>query len=582
MDYTYNYDESIDNNLTRVTLPNGTIQNIRLDKLGRTKEIINGDFTKQYSYLTKGNHTSNIVSCERFGLNGVSTDNIRYSYDEKGNITEVRENGVLVNRYTYDSLSRLIREDNKHLNKTTTYEYDAGGNILHKVEYNYTLVDNLDYEQGNVINYTYPINGWKDKMLSYNGETCEYDELGNPTTYRNHNLGWDYGRRLMSYGDNISYTYNANGIRHTKTVDGITTHFFTKGTQILGQYDGNLMLFYYGVDGITGFKYEDNEYTYKKNILGDIIGIYDANCQEIVRYSYNAWGKAKVEYYDETTQSFKETIKSYFDEESSLNEMIAIVNPIRYRGYYYDYETELYYLNSRYYDSETGRFINADDVSCLDTNNINGLNLYMYCANNPINNVDTTGYAWWNKTWKKLKNWVGEHITEIVVGTLFIVGGALVTALTAGAGTTFWAAFGSALLTSSIQVGLSITTNVLVNGMTNVINGNNFFDDVGNSIANGFMWGGIFSGGAQMVSGMFRILKASKLGFNGISNKKFALLSPDKLYYKQAGMTVFRIGNPKGIYISFDLGRYGIHAHLLNKLHIPIIPFISGIIELFN
>jgi YD repeat-containing protein len=126
LNYTYTYDDTIDKNLESITLPNGAVQNIKLDKLGRTKEIINGNFTKQYSYLTKGNHTSNLVSAEWFGKNNVIRENLHYTYDEKGNITEVRENGVLVNRYTYDSLSRLIREDNKNLNKTNTSRHTRG------------------------------------------------------------------------------------------------------------------------------------------------------------------------------------------------------------------------------------------------------------------------------------------------------------------------------------------------------------------------------------------------------------------------------------------------------------------------
>ena len=82
--------------------------------------------------------------------------------------------------------------------------------------------------------------------------------------------------------------------------------------------------------------------------------------------------------------------------------MVAVLNPFRYRGYYYDYETELYYLNSRYYDSETGRFINADDISILNTakDEINGLNLYAYCFNNPINDTDANGNWSWKKFWK--------------------------------------------------------------------------------------------------------------------------------------------------------------------------------------
>ena len=76
---------------------------------------------------------------------------------------------------------------------------------------------------------------------------------------------------------------------------------------------------------------------------------------------------------------------------------IALKNPFRYRSYYYDFETGLYYLNSRYYDPETGRFINIDELTVLDVTNIalNGINLYAYCLNNPVNEVDESGYFIW-------------------------------------------------------------------------------------------------------------------------------------------------------------------------------------------
>ena len=82
---------------------------------------------------------------------------------------------------------------------------------------------------------------------------------------------------------------------------------------------------------------------------------------------------------------------------SNINRFIAFKNPFRYRSYYYDFETNLYYLNSRYYDPQIGRFINADDISVLSEGKdfFNGLNLYAYCSNNPISNTDTSGEKWW-------------------------------------------------------------------------------------------------------------------------------------------------------------------------------------------
>ena len=74
---------------------------------------------------------------------------------------------------------------------------------------------------------------------------------------------------------------------------------------------------------------------------------------------------------------------------------IANVNPLRYRGYYYDTETGFYYLNSRYYDPETGRFINADGVIGANQD-LTSYNLYAYCGNNPINRADSDGQAWWH------------------------------------------------------------------------------------------------------------------------------------------------------------------------------------------
>ena len=115
-------------------------------------------------------------------------------------------------------------------------------------------------------------------------------------------------------------------------------------------------------------------YYFQKNLQGDIIAIIDKDAQTVARYSYDAWGACVL---------------------TEGSHMIANINPFRYRGYYYDKEDQLYYVQSRYYDPHVCRFINADDLKYLGTtNNAIGFNLYSYCDNTPTNRSDVNGHSW--------------------------------------------------------------------------------------------------------------------------------------------------------------------------------------------
>ncbi|MBE7089328.1 MAG: RHS repeat protein, partial [Clostridiales bacterium] len=233
---TNTYTESVfDRKLTGIYLSNDLTEDITYDKLNRKKSTnIGGILSKNLSYLTKGDRTSNLISAEWFGINGVIKDNLTYKYDVKGNITAVKENGIEIVRYTYDGIDRLIREDNKKLNKTTTYFYDEGGNLTDKYEYAYTLTETEKLIGGERISYGYSDEGWRDLLLDYNGELCEYDRQGNPTTYRGKSLSWTRGRLLERY-DRATYIYNVNGIRTQKAVNGVITSFYLDGDKILAQ-----------------------------------------------------------------------------------------------------------------------------------------------------------------------------------------------------------------------------------------------------------------------------------------------------------------------------------------------------------
>ena len=123
-----------------------------------------------------------------------------------------------------------------------------------------------------------------------------------------------------------------------------------------------------------GFIYNGEEYYYIKNVQNDIVAIADKNGTVVANYYYDAWGNIT---------------------QITGNTALAQTNPLRYRSYYYDSETGLYYVSSRYYDPEIGRWINADN-QLTTGNDMTGMNLFAYCGNNPVNRIDPTGEAWWH------------------------------------------------------------------------------------------------------------------------------------------------------------------------------------------
>ena len=188
-------------------------------------------------------------------------------------------------------------------------------------------------------------------------------------------MTWEKGRQLKSY-DNVQFTYNASGIRTSKRVGSFVCNYALDGTRILsetGSYH-NLIVVYDNEDSICGIVVNEIPYYFQKNLQGDIIGIVDETGTVVARYTYDAWGACTV---------------------VSGSAPIANINPFRYRGYFCDVETGLYYLQSRYYDPTTGRFINADDAQCVFGSSDDFHNSYQYCGNNPISRFDPDGYAWW-------------------------------------------------------------------------------------------------------------------------------------------------------------------------------------------
>ena len=287
-----------------------------------------------------------------------------YTYNTvTGQISRINSFGKEIGyRYTY---GKLMRENNELLNKSHVRYYDDGGNAGSETVGAYTG-QNTTPVSGTYKSYSFV----GDKMMSYGNLTCVYDNMGNPTTYLGKTATWK-GRQLTSFNGN-TFTYDGRGRRMSK--NGILYIYDSQG-RVIRQSNG--LEFFYDYEGIAACRYNDQLYLYITDGQGNVIALIDTNGNEVVQYWYDAWGNHKV-------------VDANGNEITSLNHL-GNLNPFRYRGYYYDVETGLYFLQTRYYDPEVGRFLNRDSVSYADPQTINGLNLYTYCGNNPVMYTDYAG-----------------------------------------------------------------------------------------------------------------------------------------------------------------------------------------------
>ena len=375
------------------------------------KEVLidNKVFSKNINYT--GNRISSITDS--------AGGEISYTYDSLGRIISIDDGNPIT--YKYDSFGRLNRENNKALDKTFVYRYNSIGNVTQVKEYPYTT-GSLPTA---VVETAYEYNGiHPDRLTSFGGTSISYNAMGCPTTVNGYTATWTRGKlSKLTKGSRITgthtynYTYNAFGQRiginynymagtssSSAIVMGMLTSYSlnfcydqsgrliseSKTSQYYGEGSATEKKVYlYDESGIIGMVYtgtddETDTYYFRRNLLGDVIGIYNTNGDKVGGYAYDAWGNCTI----------------------TLNTNgIATKNPIRYRGYYYDQDTGLYYLNARYYNPEWRRFISPDDTSYLDPEIESGLNLYCYCNDDPVNYADPSGHS----------------ITAVLIGA-FVVG----------------------------------------------------------------------------------------------------------------------------------------------------------------
>ena len=322
---------------------------------------------------------------------------------------------------------------------------------------------------------------------------------------------------LETYSDSSKqiyerYYYNDKHLRVKKeildsngNVTSTITYTYDNNDNLIYQKQGNISLtfLYDNSNMLYGFIYNGYTYYYIRNILNDILGIVDIQGNKIVEYRYlDAWGNhsvfsRKVIHRSSISDSIIDgTIENVPNTDPSF---IGNINPFRYKGYYYDKETGLFYCNSRYYNPEWGRWISPDSIEYLDPSSINGLNLYVYCNNDPINMVDPNGHApkWWQ---------------SILIGLGVIAIAALATAAivcSGGSATPFLAVAGQAALGGlKIATIAGATAGIVRAGKTAIEGGD--IGDVGKSLvlgfSDGFLVGSVYAAGSMLLGAVsFRI-----------------------------------------------------------------------------
>ena len=422
----YNY-SAADGNLTAMLItfddPGGWIARDKLtytyDDLNRLTQVLDTQhytiqlYTRNYTYQDlSGSQTTSRLA--QYDYRNPSDDSIIYgnsfAYDANGNITQINEvytvndtdTTRVLAKYEYDSLNQLTKETRYTYTGTSatatsttivTYTVDTAGNLR-------SVTTKVNGTTTGTITYTYGDNAWADKLtaIKVNGttKTIAYSgtDVCNPNTWYNGTqytgLTWTQGRRLENItkgSSTYSYEYDMSGVRSVKIADGLRHAYVTQNGRVVRETVTNdstgafqyMLDFTYDESGhpLTMRRYYNeaqtsyNTYHYVLNAQGDVIKLLHGSNTTVAEYSYDAWGNIL-----------------------SATGSLANINPLRYRGYYFDTETGFYYLQSRYYDPIVKRFLNADSYASTGQGFL-GYNMFAYCANNPANELDPSGHKWY-------------------------------------------------------------------------------------------------------------------------------------------------------------------------------------------
>ena len=365
----------------------------RLSK--KTNTVNDIDFVKSIWY--NKNRVSRVIDTEKVDGEVIDINDISFAYDALGRIVgETDSDAGTSKSYVYDMAGRLVRENNSALNKTYTYVYDSVGNVTSKKTHAYTTASTPGTATATTA-FSYDLTH-PDRLTSFGGKAITYDQQGCPLAYDGKTYTWTRGKltKIATGGGTLNpgikaivtpvsseswtYTYNGNGQRTEKgysylpAIGQIPSYNYTTSSTTKFTYDhsGRLIQesltenykntsslttitkYLYDDSGIIGMVYGGTTYYFHRNIQGDVVGVYNSAGTKVVGFTYDAYGNCTV----------------------SGDTSLAYRCKIRYRGCYFDTETGLYWVQTRYYNPQWCRWISPASAGNIAPRIAGGINLY--------------------------------------------------------------------------------------------------------------------------------------------------------------------------------------------------------------
>ena len=463
--------------------------------------------------------------------------------------------------YSYDDLNRIILDRTRTFNGNPNNKASASMSTISQNNYTYNINGQLSRvsktykENGSTkyknINFVYNNKNLLvqagSKIISYNG--LYISSIADQSSGKVTNFTF-LGTKLSSISSNdlnMNYFYDYSGkrIKKVNLLTNETTRYFynESGVLVCEEKDNKKIEYLYDTDlSLIGFNVINlntnvkTRYFYLRDASGNILEILDNNMNSIGSYFYDAFGNSIC---------------------SEGNQEILEMNPFRYRGYYYDVETQLFYCNSRYYSPELCCWISPDSIEYLDPESINGLNLYCYCYNNPISYADPSG---------NLPQWA-----MWLIGGVVIAGLAIATIATGGAAGGVAGFILSGALKGAVVGAVSgALVNGTIGGISSAIDGGGFWSGFFDGAAHGFMSGAVIGGITGAISSGLQVAKSASYWDKGTFSSGYKSM---KYHYTQEvinkGLTkgnsivkytsdAVKFANNNGMNFTLNLSRNGL------------------------